>query len=478
MMNMVGIYESSVRSPMSNVIGWKILCEQEKTPYKVTSLPDCPVTVFDGLTPDWFEDYLKNGGIAVVTDCYPGLLPFVIDYIGDVSIENVDFSDLGSTLTRVQCLAHVFGGSGFGKIQIHENRVIKAGITQDEFPAVIYKSYGKGGCYYTGLPMPRLVTALGDTLRVSTTISDFSERVASVDRHHVLKAMRELLIMAFHQLGLPYVYLGYFPNAFQSAFTFRIDIDGVFGDNLLQISKSALENGIILTFFVNKSLCINDGDLIQQIDQDHEIGNHADIHNLFSDYDLNYRNILDCRAWLKNLGMDDNLSYSAPRGMWNPSLHKALDDLGFLYTSDFGVGISGFPFYPYINEKRSRTLQIPVNPFSSERAAVWRMEKENNYIDQYFIAESFLKIVEDNYLQEYPIMLYSHPEKLGPMAGYVFKKLDQKISELNIWRTTLTQFANWWDQRDKTNYSVAFDPSTNKTIIRGEINPDIMVKEI
>ena len=102
-----------------------------------------------------------------------------------------------------------------------------------------------------------------------------------------MKAMREILIMAFHQRGLPYVHLGYFPNNYQSVLAFRIDIDGVFGENLDQISKNALEHGFNLTFFANKSLCQDDEEFLRKIDHAHEIGNHANIHNLFTDYDFN-----------------------------------------------------------------------------------------------------------------------------------------------------------------------------------------------
>lgn len=478
MVSTLGIYEPAHRKVVANTIGWKILCEQEKTPFTVTNQPDCLVMVFDGETPDWFAQYISDGGIGIVTDCHPSLLPFGVEYIGDASIESVDLTELGSTLTRVPCLTRLYAGAGYGKISVHEKRISKTGITQDEFPAFLFASYGKGGCFYTGLPIARLVTALGDTLRTTTTFSDFSERVVSIDKHHLMKAMREILIMAFHQRELPYVHLGYFPNDYQSVLAFRIDIDGVFGENLIQISKSALKHGFNLTFFANKSLCQNDEDFLRRIDRVHEIGNHANIHNLFSDYDSNLRNIQECEIWLNHLGFDGSRLFSAPRGMWNYSLHQALDDLGYLYTSDFGVGIAGFPFFPYLNGMRSSTLQIPVNPFSAERAAVWKLEEEKHEISGEYIAEFYVKIVEDNYSQGYPIILYSHPEKFGSMAEYVFQRINEAIAGMNLWKTTLTHFADWWSKRDKINYFIEHDPSTKMTTIKGDIDPSVSVKEI
>jgi Predicted xylanase/chitin deacetylase len=473
----LGIYQPPQRRT-SNNIGWKVLAEQEKVPFIVTDQPDCPVMAFDGKTPDWFADFLRSGGIAIVTDCHPDLLPFGVEYVGDASIEYADLTELGSTLARVQCITRLYRGNGYGTIRIHEKRIGKAGIIQDEFPVFLYTDYGRGGCFFTGLPMSRLVTALGDILRATASFSNFSERIVSVDKHHVLKAMREILLMAFHRRELPYVHLSYFPDNYQSAIAFRIDIDGVFGDNLINISKRALDNGFRLTFFANKSLCKDNEQFIRKLDPEHEVGNHADVHNLLNDYESNLRNIQECQNWLAGLGLENSKSFSAPRGMWNDSLHRALEDLGYLYTSDFGAAIGGYPFFPYLNGVKSRVLQIPVNPFSAERASIWREETENQDISAEYVAEFYIQIIEENYHRCYPIILYSHPEKFGLIANQVFQRIRENIAPMNLWRTTLTEFANWWIKRDKIDYGVEYDPSAYRSVITGDIDADVSVKEI
>jgi peptidoglycan/xylan/chitin deacetylase (PgdA/CDA1 family) len=475
---MLGIYETTERKTITNNIGWKILCEQEKTPFVVTDQPDCPVMIFDGETPDWFAQYMTDGGIAIVTDCHPALLPFDIEYVGDASVEKVDLTELGSATARVQCLSRLYRGAGYGHITVHEKRISKTGMTQDEFPVFLFARHGNGGCFFTGLPISRLVTALGDTLRASTSFSNFSERIVSVDKHHLMKAMREILIMAFHQRDFPYIHLGYFPGDYQSVLAFRIDIDGVFGENLLHISNSALQHDFHITFFANKSLCKGDEEFLRKIDPLHEIGNHANIHNLFTDYESNLRNIYECKAWLADLGIDDNNIFAAPRGMWNYSLHKALNDLGYLYTSDFGTAIGGFPYFPYVDGLKSRTLQIPVNPFSAERAAIWMLEEEKQEISAEHIAEFYIKIIEENSHWGYPIILYSHPEKFGLIADYVFEQINKKIANMNLWRATITRFADWWLKRDKIDYCVEYDPSTRKIKIEGDLDAGASIKEI
>ena len=455
------------------------MCEQEKFPHKYTDQPDCPISLFERCRPSWFSSFVEEGGIGVVSDYLPDNPALHVQYAGEASVEYVDLSELdGGSNTRVQCLMSLYSGNGWGKIRVHENRIQKTGITQDEYPVFLYQRSGKGGYFYSGLPFSRLITVWGDTLRKCSTFSDYSERIVSIDKHYLLKSMRAILIKAFHQHKRPYVYLDYFPNGYQSAVTFRVDVDGVFGENLLNLSKSAIANEIKLTFFINKSLCEGDEKCIQAIDPYHEVGNHANVHNLFSDYESNYQNVLACKLWLEKLGYSNNPWFAAPRGLWNHPLHQALEDLAYVYTSDFGVGIAGFPFFPYINGKRSHTLQIPVHPFSAERASLWRSESEGKEATPEFVADYYEKIIEENYSLNYPSMLYSHPEKLGEMANFVFERIHQKISSRNIWKTTLTEFALWWKQRDNTEFEINHDLSSKKIAITGNLDHTINIKEI
>ena len=87
-----GIYPS--RHP-EQTDGWRILCEQEKTPHFLTTeRPDCPVLLCEGETPVWLPDYLQEGGIAVLSGMHPEELPFPTDYIGTAALEFADLTEL------------------------------------------------------------------------------------------------------------------------------------------------------------------------------------------------------------------------------------------------------------------------------------------------------------------------------------------------------------------------------------------------
>jgi len=474
----VGVYKNLEKESISNSDGWMIVCEQEKIPHKLTNKPDCPVIVCDVVTPDWFPEFMEDGGVGVVTGCYPSTLPFDTRYVADASIEFIDLVELDSSNTRVACNAKIFNGKGLGKFFIHENRETKGGIIQDQFPVFIYQSYGRGGCWYSGLPLTKLLTVMGDTLRNNEFTGEYTERIVSIDRHNIIRALRNILIRSFNMRDLPYVHLWYYPNDYDSVFTFRVDVDGVFGENLINLSSAALSNDLKLTFFLNKNLCKHDEELILKIDDRHEIGNHADIHNLYTDYTSNYENIDNCKQWIDQLGINSGLWFAAPRGMWNYQLHQALDDLGYLYTSDFGCAIAGYPYYPYVFGNRSRTLQIPVNPFSAERASIWMLEKYNKELTPEFVAKSFSRIINDCYHQNYPIILYSHPEVIGTMANYVFGELNKDLKNLNVWKTTVTEFAKWWSHRDNYEYEIDYDQKTKEIIMTGNLDSKICIKEV
>ena len=40
------------------------------------------------------------------------------------------------------------------------------------------------------------------------------------------------------------------------------------------------------------------------------------------------------------------VGFAAPHGRWRASLDEQLEDLGYLYSSDFQIGYDDFPFYP------------------------------------------------------------------------------------------------------------------------------------
>lgn len=456
-----GIYAGVHRE---SVNGWKILCEQEKHPFCLTDAPDTPVLLCEGETPLWLGDYLQQGGAAILTGMEPSALPFESEYVGKASLEYIDLTALDSAPTRIQSTIDIYDGSGFGCLCLHENRLIKKNIHPDEYPAVLFRKVGKGYCWYSGIPFSALIGTLGDTLRSVDDFSGVTERIVSVDKHLLLRAMRKLLRIAYEALELPYVYLHYYPDEYQSLFSFRVDVDGIYGENLGKLCKAASDSGIRTTFYVNRNMCEPEKEELFKITAPHEIGCHGAEHNLYSGEEENFRNVNDCMTWMESLGLKTVNAYVAPRGMWNHSLHRALERLKVPYTSDFGFCVYGFPFYPYFGEERTAVLQIPIAPFSTERASVQAIEEHKPLPDADFVADYFRKMTDEQYALGMPVILYSHPQYFGPLSAQVLPRLKEHISHLNIWQATMQEICDWWKLRDSVSYCVHWDAENGLTV--------------
>ena len=295
-----------------------------------------------------------------------------------------------------------------------------------------------------------------------------------MDKHLLLRAMRELLIRSYGKRGLPYVYLHYYPGNYQSVFVFRVDIDGIYGDHLRRISDAAKKAGIRVTFYTNKSLCEPEAERLRDIDPSHDIGCHADVHNLFTTQEENFRNVHDCRAWMKELGIDYTTGFVAPRGMWNFALNRALEEDGVTYTSDFGYAVFGLPFYPYDHGTRMAVKQLPVDPFSTERA-VAKAEEEGTALPEGSVTDYFCRSVRRQAEAGLPVILYSHPQHFGLLAEETFPRLAEAVRALPLWHATMGELDAWWQKRDGADYAAFWEDSLTVT---GDLPENVSIRVI
>jgi len=437
--------------------GWRILLEREKHPFiPVERAEGCTVLVCEGELPPDALEFMEKGGMVVFTGASPKKLPFEADYRFRAVVENIELPDTEG-LCRIISAVQVFGGEGEGLIRVHEKRKIKAGIHHDEYPAAVFKAIGKGGCWFSGVPLSMLVTAMGDTLRNVDDFSAFTERVVSVDKHKVLKFMKRLLRDAYKKLELPYLRLSYYPEGYRNFFTFRADLDGIFG-NLTHFCEAAEACNIPISMFANKLMCEDEAEQIRNVSDMHYIGNHSRLHNLYTDFEDNLKNLTDAEEWMAEEGIAAKKGFVAPRGLWNPNLQKALEQLDYEFTSDFGYVNFGLPFFPYIDGRRSEVLQIPVSPFSTERANVQaREEWGREGITPEEVTDYFLTLLEQQYRDAEPSVIYSHPEVFGSFAEKVFPHIRAFLDKHpDIWVTSMDKVSDWWKARDKADYTAEY----------------------
>lgn len=466
----LGVHES-----VSHDSGWWRILEQEGICHKEISGPDTPIILFEGGTPAWVHEYVSTGGVAVVTDARYETLPFDVDYQGRAVIRSFDFPEANRRDIHAPCHMNLFRGPGYGEVRVHRERITKNGIENGLFPALLENQLGTGSCLYTGLPLTGLLTLIGDALRPISTHSEVTERITDIDKWKVADVLVHILGRAFEIAGLPKVGLSRFPGGARSVFIFRVDVDGTFGDSLRQLRDASVEFGIPTAFFLNRSLCEGDEELLSTLGPPLEVGNHGDIHNLFDDRESNLTNLQRCEDWIDSFGLRHGPWYVAPRGMWNLALAEALDELGFEFSSDFGFDTDGLPFFPRIGGRRLKALQIPVHAYSPERAS--RFSQENGLPEPQAedVLRYFKDVATERIAQRLPVYFYGHPEVFGPMAREVLGRLAKFMLEKGVPILSLSEYAGFWRRRDSAIYDATLVRGADTVYLEHHLSDDVRV---
>ena len=437
---------------------WTRVLRQDRLAWALCDGPDQAIVIVDGALPEWLDDRVARGGVAVITGAPRADVLLGPSRLATLYRFRPPDRDRDATMP---CLARVFEGDGDGEIRLHENRKPRDGQLSDVRAAVLTRRHGAGWVVFTGLPLATHLAAVGDALRAFTEASAVTERVASVDKADIADTMTWMLAHAVTLLGLPLVRIARYPRAARSVFLFRVDVDGLFGDQCRAIAEVATRHGIRGSFYFNASLCrAHPGSLSRDWLTHHEITHHADIHDLFDTVEQNRTNLLGGMAWVEaNFGLRAT-GYVAPRGLWNAALDLAMADLGHLYSSDFGLDFDSLPFFT-----PAGILQIPVHPFSPERFVIHQEDAGLGAPGHHAVLHHYLTALDRQVALRRPAQLYGHPEVLGRMAPAVLPPLFEAVERHALPTMTMADFADWWIARDRTELALAVDESTGAVAV-------------
>lgn len=433
--------------------GWIRVLDQERIGHREV-VTAAPVVVWQGRLPDWAGDFVEAGGVFAVSGAAVNdpLLP------SGFTALVTGFSAPGrKTRSQAPCLVTMFECEGDGELRLHENRVVKYNVDPDLYPAVITVRRGRGAIVASGIPLTDLLDAPGDRLRTFCDFSQVTERVASVDKAVIADTLVGMLRSAFELAGLPLVTVARFPNGAPSVLIVRVDVDGVFGDRLRLLATAAASHDVPASIFLNGDYSrLHDGDLSGWSDR-MEVGQHAWLHTLMPTRDDNRTNLERAARWMQDdLGVSPR-SFVAPRGLWNRSLGEALADLGYRYSSDFGLDFDSLPF-----RSDGGVLQVPVHPYSPERAKVWAAENGAASPTADDVSKHYLTAIREQVRNGRPAHIYGHPEVLGTMADQVLTAVCGISDELGLPRLTLGSYADFWIGRERLTPQVHFDAATGR----------------
>jgi hypothetical protein len=263
------------------------------------------------------------------------------------------------------------------------------------------------------------------------------------------RALVAKLKAAYWSRLLPYARLAYYPSPYEGLFSFRMDLDNYIPADHAVLCRLLAEHGAFVSCFVNmRSFEDEDAALRVLAATGAEIGSHAYIHHVYDRYAQNRWNIERAEALLCPYTAPVR-GFSGPHGGWHPSLQRALEERNYLYSSEFTLDYDGLPFYPHVDGRASRTLQIPTHPVCEG------VFMERHGFDRGMIAAYFSKVIRSKYAAGEPILIFGHPDgRIGRHPEIFLDAVAEAAHLPGLWKTTFGAFAQWWAARAKWSIGV------------------------
>lgn len=276
-----------------------------------------------------------------------------------------------------------------------------------------------------------------------TLIERVARRPRAAIRARLLGRLREAIVKA----GGAWARLAPFPHPYRSAFHFRVDLDEYQPEDYARFARARWPLDDCTTHFVCTHAYGGDAAILDDLRR-LDAQSHGHYHVVYRDQDANRRNLERAHAVLERAGITPT-GFAAPGGRWNPGLDRALEGLGYAFSSDFQLGHDDLPFFPWRDGRFSRVLQVPIHPVC-EGLFVESGVRDGRLIGAYLAATVRAKVASGE-----PAFVYGHPEgRLGRMPEVLAAVAEAVACEGLVWRTTLTEFAAWWRWRQRRRWSL------------------------
>ena len=285
-----------------------------------------------------------------------------------------------------------------------------------------------------------------------------TEQIARVDKRSVREQVLERLRTTIRKAGGIWLRVSAFPFPYRSALSFRIDYDEHDPRDFDATLRAIAGHEHATSHFVSGAAYDGAPEALARL-RGLDVGSHGYWHHTYRTAEENLRNVRRGIQTLRRAGIEP-CGFAAPHGRFNRGLLSALIELRVSHSSEFGLAYDELPFFA----ASSGLLQIPVHPVSlgifleaaartstsrsqeAERAAGAAVDAAMQYFDQ---------LARRRYRAGEPVFLYGHPT--GRLGRYpeVLRRLFDTVSDFSaIWKTTLTEFGNWWRARARVQLTV------------------------
>ena len=425
--------------------GWEIILNQEGVSYEIIPcFNEIKSSDFSALIVSGFNslkqhnnilDYINSGG-AVLVDSEISLK------LLNINMKKCKFKYLIPKRNSIY--------SEVGLVDIYQNGLIPTGkdiINLDNGLNIKLKKVGKGIILILPFNVNKLLSDVSNLRKkfYFKRIELPSERVSKISKSEIRKIVRISLEYLHHFRDLPFVQLWYYPNGQKNIFAFRVDTDFCERKNVIDLYKICKKNNISGSWFIEtKSSERWISDFINMKNQ--EIGLHCYRHIVFKNSYDNHNNFNRGLEILRQNKINP-LGFVSPYGEWNYSLGNSIEYLGFKYSSEFSLSYDDLPFYPLMQNRFSKVMQIPIHPISIGR--MLRSHFTNEEMWQYYrnIIDKKIKLNE-------PIILYHHPShKIFDIFDRIFKF----INEHHIKVLNFSDLYHWWKKKNEVTFTAILE---------------------
>ncbi len=262
-----------------------------------------------------------------------------------------------------------------------------------------------------------------------------SERVSLVSKGEVHRLVHRALMFLHHARNLPYVHLWYFPYEHRTLFAFRIDSDKGSRQDVDALYHLAVQHDVPMTWFLDVK---SHEDWLQHFAflAGQEFGIHCYEHRVLETYEGSVKDLVRARQKLDRVGVSSS-GFAAPFGFWNPGLARAVDQIGFEYSSEFSYAYDAFPLYPHAGSDTFATLQIPIHPICI--GSMLRVGYSETHMADYF-----QRLMDEKLLRNEAWFFYHHPtHRSWDVVRFLFHYAKRQGAVC----VTLAEYARWWKNR-------------------------------
>ncbi len=271
-----------------------------------------------------------------------------------------------------------------------------------------------------------------------------AERVSLVGKGEIRQMLRRAFEYLHHARNLPYAHLWYYPHSKRNLFAFRIDTDGSPQHDIDELYGIARNHLISMTWFLDvkshEAWLKHFGRMVNQ-----EIGVHCYEHTTFDAYDDNLKNITRAAREIEAVGLHPE-GFAAPFGTWNEELGKAIDKVGFQYSSEFAYAYDTLPLFPHTETMRYNTLQVPIHPICI--GSLMKVGYSSAHMKEYY-----RRVIDEKRARAEPLFFYHHPSHHHwDVVEFVF----QSMQDRGIDDVSFSEYARWWKKRHGTKFMLTF----------------------